>query len=66
MVQLYQSKIPQDSEKRMLSVPEIHFAQESNAHIQEHQVQVSRRTTLKIPITKASTYQKFAGVMRKF
>lgn len=65
MVQLYQSKISRATEKNMLSVPNIHFAQESNAHTQEHQVQVTRRTTLQIPITRASTYYKFAGVIRK-
>ena len=54
-------------EKNTLSIPEIYFAQESKAHIQEHEVQVNRRTLLPIAITRsrASAYQKFSGVIRK-
>lgn len=44
MVQLYPSKISRDWEKNTFSIPEIHFAQESKAHIQEHEGQVTLRT----------------------
>lgn len=57
----------QRKKKSTLSITEVHFVQESKAHIQEHEVKLPTGLGYQFPSPegRASAYQKFGGVIRK-